>query len=468
MFVTRPEPLLETKGWGDIEDLTEKKLQAYVFTKRIALEPLFSDFDRQNANKITIEQFKRGLASCGLVLNVKEVEALVRQYSVPIPEKSVCLVDWRKFCESINTVFAPKVTYKKPDMEACDSTSLVKTQRDLKIHGVRLQKFTDSKHNDNPVLVATVKQLHDDAQKRRLFAKAFFKEFDKLNRGVITHTQYQRCLSTLGWDLKEEQVKALLWKYSTENPDFIDYRSFLADIDPPQLFESAGGLSTDHKTAASEVKRSSCSSDVEQLLCKLQAEIYSRQLYLRDTFYDFDPLRSGVINADRFRSVLDVTARVSITDEELQLLVERFQSPKGSDCIDYMQFVTALEAIFTNPNVDRCPTDTTPNSHTIRTLLSQVEQRKPESEEEKHAIDGVMSRLRKMVQSHSIHHKPFFQSMDKTNSGFVSVTQFAAVLSTLKMSASAEEVNLLQRRYGKASDPSRVRYIAFCRDLDSN
>jgi Ca2+-binding EF-hand superfamily protein len=80
---------------------TEKRLKSSLRKFSPAIEEFFRDFDRLNSGKINRNQFRQGLDRFELVLSAEEIESLAKHYEEEFRGEK--LVNWRKFCSSINS-----------------------------------------------------------------------------------------------------------------------------------------------------------------------------------------------------------------------------------------------------------------------------------------------------------------------------------------------------------------------------
>ena len=64
---------------------------------------------------------------------------------------------------------------------------------------------------------------------KRVRINEFFHDFDKLRKGWVTRSQFSAILSTLGFDLTDEEFSSLADKYKAMD-SMVDYRSFCRRI----------------------------------------------------------------------------------------------------------------------------------------------------------------------------------------------------------------------------------------------
>ena len=73
----------------------------------------------------------------------------------------------------------------------------------------------------------------------RIRINEFFRDFDKLRKGIVTVGQFERVLCSLKLHLTDIEYKAIINKYLLPNPtgdptkDLVNYRSFCEYVDLP-------------------------------------------------------------------------------------------------------------------------------------------------------------------------------------------------------------------------------------------
>jgi len=221
-------------------------------------------------------------------------------------------------------------------------------------------------------------------------------------------------------------------------------------------------------------------STLQELLGYIQHEVKLRHLYLRELFLDYDTLRKGFVLEDRFRSVLRMVGFV-FTDDEFAVLASGYRPRDEVTSVAYPQFCGDVESVRFQSS-----TNSHGSSEHVEQQLSQLRatqlsqqshvtifhplttEHLPQSESDRAATDAVMLRLSHLVRTRGVDYKPFFQSHDKINSGTVALHKFFSVLHTAKTDISEEELSLLNGRYGKLGDSTRIRYLPFCTDVEHN
>ena len=101
------------------------------------------------------------------------------------------------------------------------------------------------------------------------------------------------------------------------------------------------------------------SLDVPTVIDSIAKCLYRGRIRLREFFSDFDPLRSGLVTEAKFRTALD-EAGLKLSEPELRLLADHYAEDVSADkrrC-KYKEFLTAVEAAFTQTGLETNPTAT--------------------------------------------------------------------------------------------------------------
>jgi len=97
---------------------------------------------------------------------------------------------------------------------------------------------------------------------------------------------------------------------------------------------------------------------LEQVLAKIQAEVFPKRIRCLEFFKDYDNLRRHMITTPQFVRCLDLllaTARpmYRLTAAEQEVLVEAYKCENGF--VQYKSFCDAIETVFTTPGLEVSP-----------------------------------------------------------------------------------------------------------------
>lgn len=164
--------------------------------------------------------------------------------------------------------------------------------------------------------------------------KQFFQDWDRLGRNKVSPKQFRQVLATVNFILSDEEFKALVRFYQSEEDSDVRYVDFINDINPNRFLGATLTTRTfanpypvpesekkDIKSPTTTYMMDSSSPNktyntyrpedmiesgvnISLLLEKIRNEVKVRQLRVADYFRDYDGLRKGLINSNKFRSVL--------------------------------------------------------------------------------------------------------------------------------------------------------------------
>lgn len=70
------------------------------------------------------------------------------------------------------------------------------------------------------------------------------------------------------------------------------------------------------------------SPNKEDLMTRLKSEVYKRRIRVKEFFFDFDRLRKGTVNEDKFRSALSML-NIYMTEVDISDLIVRYKDSEG-------------------------------------------------------------------------------------------------------------------------------------------
>jgi len=115
-------------------------------------------------------------------------------------------------------------------------------------------------------------------------------------------------------------------------------------------------------------------TDIENLI---KAEVFRKQIRIKEFFFDYDRLRKGTVTEDKFRSALSML-HMHITEKDILELITRYKV--GVDLIDYVTFCKKVDEQFFDYNIAKSNLATTKSSSSlsedeqsvIKFILSQI------------------------------------------------------------------------------------------------
>lgn len=205
----------ETPTWESLK----KKIQAWVFKRRIRLHEFFLGFDTLRHGTISKQKFHTVISQAAIPLAGDEIECILKQFPV---EGTDDLFNWRPFCKEVNEPFGPTELNRSPTGKiqaiGVDPEPSVKTQR---------------LNDDQERFVRMVlKRMSDLVTTRRMNIKEQFLDYDKCPRKkYITKLQFMQCVARLGLSTNRDELNALCKKYRCTELDDVNYCAFCDDVD---------------------------------------------------------------------------------------------------------------------------------------------------------------------------------------------------------------------------------------------
>lgn len=283
--------------------------------------------------------------------------------------------------------------------------------------------------DDRSIVANIVDRFRDVVRKHRLDAKSFFQDFDRHRHFKVSQKQFRQVLNTLGFPLSEAETAKVAAVYGNEAGE-VRYADFLADSNCLEYI--INGPTTGAKsTYVDGFVDFSGESEHQKLMRKVKNIIKKDRIRLHEFFLDHDILRKGYLPNQKFRSVL-YSQKIELTEEELTRLQNYFQVAGDNQNVDYVSFSEEIERIFTEKDLEKCPTKTVAGwkAPSILDPLDVL------SEQEELVLHECLIRLGTDVRHRRLLIKPFFQDKDRSNSGFIQMSRFRSIFDNFKMRVS--------------------------------
>ncbi|GMH42114.1 hypothetical protein BSKO_10033 [Bryopsis sp. KO-2023] len=206
-----------------------------VFKNRIRIKEFFVDFDKLRCGHVQPNLFVTALSIAGLdrFLCQDEIGALEQGYSVE-QQDGLRLVEYRRFCEDVDTVFTLKNLESDPltivpdePLELLDKTRYLRSSKSLAAEDDHVHDILFNISDICKKKGILVKPMFDDAAGDNNSSKLV---------GHVTKTQFAQCLNVkLGLKLSEEDVRLVVQKYLHDDyAEMVNYIAFANTVDPPE------------------------------------------------------------------------------------------------------------------------------------------------------------------------------------------------------------------------------------------
>ncbi|GMI14317.1 hypothetical protein TrVE_jg2175 [Triparma verrucosa] len=394
------------KGPESVLRPLKNKIRLECKKRRIRLNDFFTTFDRLHTKRCTKSQFYRALTISNITLTTDEVDMLVNRYEVPadmMPDGKSDMVNYKKFCDQIDKVFAVRGLEKNP-------TKQVK----LALEDVGEPTLGPG----NPLISAVeseeVKEIlgefNTHCATRGYNVNVLFGDFDRNNDGQITNEQFMRNVFVLCPSLSMSQAELICKAYAA--PMGMNYRKLhehcndinLPDVEDSSLFGRIG------KKVSNIQLNEETLNEILQFFAMKFAQ--TPGIRIRDYFVSFDKMKTGVIRTAEFLQGV-VRCFGSMTLVQTKALQVKFEDPK-SGTVNWQKFIDAVTGLASGLTYDRTP------GFCKTTELT---------EEQKQQVADILSDMCLKVTKHRIMLKPTFQDFDRRNEDHVSRAQFMRALS---------------------------------------
>lgn len=352
-------------------------------------------------------------------------------------------------------VFTAYGMEKNPLEDTFDVMPLLQSQK-------QIQPFEDDKIEK---LRELIKRLKLEADHKGHIIRTYFKDFDKHNHGVVTTNQFLQCVPFR--DLKKEELQLILERY-TNSSGFVNYEQFHEEIEGKADIEQCKSNNHGYYLASYDNAPFVEPEEVENLI---RVMLMKYRLKIDECFRDYDPLRSGFITANQFKSALSSIKlpKTNLSEQQLESLVQKYIGPydETEEKVKYLEFLSNVNKVFTETGLEKTPMKTlSTHKHLLKTSKQSVSADKEES------IKQIITNIKRIVSTNRIYLKPFFHDFDRVTKGtysshHVSKTRFERALYLLGIRLSQREYDLLSEKYDDLQN-EEVNYIMFMEDIEQD
>ena len=435
------------------------ELKDVMKTQRILLKPVLQDFDRPKIGHVTRSQFIRALTTTGLLPNSPDTLNLVLTHYACGYKGGY--INYDRFCWDVDQIpFRASVISGSSEESAAQGI----TEKPSFVQPLTSTRFfdTDLPKAADPTEVET--RLRAEVAMKNIRASEFFKDFDKLRRGVVGVGQFQTCLNILNIRLNDAELQALFSKYKVTNEE-VRYVEFCRLIESsPQSLDKLPDVTPDPPTSTLPARRkylpftSEEQAAFQQAMLEYQTVIRCRGTHPRPRFQDFDKSRTGHVSRTQFGRVLN---QLGILPPEamLDLLLKRYLDKGNMEQVNYMDFCRDVD---TPADIFRPERDyvidideavqlrkTMRESAIVRLPREDTGAERPELTSEEHiALEQCLTRLGAEMLRRRLAIGPLFREVDRTGAGWLTSTRFGEVFNTAQLPISEEEKRLLSKRFG--------------------
>jgi len=195
----------------NIKDIIDK-IKNCCKIKRIRLEEFFQDFDGLRKGIVSKSKFRTALDMANLNLRSEEYDVLEQVYELSDDNTRV---NYLSLVEEVNTVFTIKGLEKDP---------LLRTKEFVMPDYLDPEKRLSEAEGE--FLDQVMSKLAVYLKKYRVLTKAYFKDADKVNIGIIPSSKFASILNFLKLKVSEKEMKILLKRFYVKSNIEINYFDF--------------------------------------------------------------------------------------------------------------------------------------------------------------------------------------------------------------------------------------------------
>ena len=430
----------ETADTPDVEDVVTA-MRNDVISEGINIHPYFRIHDKMRSGFMHAGTFKSALKLAFPKIHMGEaiLSGIVDRYI----DRGKGLVNYRAFIEVVDA----KTTSLK-GLHLSPSKAVAKT------------RLSDTGKSRNPeVDINLIHRLRKTVSQRRPNLRLMFGNFDRMNRGVVTKSQFMRVIReelakcNLSGDDLTHLADAFGKGYDSDYLKFIS----MVDVDnaPGADFVKSYESAPDEDWGESKHEREHTHGDV---LAKLQRISKSRKVRFKDFLEDADRHRRREITRNQFISGLN-RAAVSLQPSEFDALLAPYTTFGGM--IRYFDFCKDVERAEVVPGLENNPT------HEGKVAEIPFSDGNFElTPEEVEASDCVLEKIKRAVKNSRMLLAPSFKCFDKVNRGKLIPDRFRRAFDSLRLHwLSESDVQLLMKRFSE-SEGGVINYRAFVQSVD--
>jgi Ca2+-binding EF-hand superfamily protein len=312
----------------------------------------------------------------------------------------------------------------------------------------------------NNVLLTIINQCRAFCSEKGVRSKEFFRDFDKLNTGLITEAQFLRGLDHSSLPVNSAEIKHILeaYKCTKNRASMVKYEIFCNRVDGLEdtihKFESDPRMTPEpiEPSPLTEKRRhldAAAEQYISELLDYLRYMAKTQGWIFKTYFMDFDTHNIGKVTPQQFRRNFPV----ELNDDQFAFLELKYQDPIFGD-INYR----ALHDDITEATNESGNLDYKDNPLAHRAAATD--------ERESNEIE---LRLQNQLFQKRIRIKDFFHDFDRLRTGLCTAPQFKRALQTaFKNNLGAHELDVLARAYTDPNDSlGRVMHRSFVGNMNT-
>ncbi|KAK0079021.1 hypothetical protein PV325_001848 [Microctonus aethiopoides] len=460
--------------------------------RKMILRPYFQDYEliAKNMGTVTITHFGRILNFLGIILASNEFALLVKRfvknsYTINYVSFLNAVEEAQNYIERNGMVdIASEYQYQFPGRIITTELSKHPRPEIGKVNPSEVfskQSSFRSKFKEETApmtILEAMQRIQRHVLERRIRVGEFFQQFDTLNSGRVTVSQFKRGLdgiqiSSLGQlYLSESEIDIIADFYKNPNdPDYILWRVFEDDVDhvftvkelekfpnlkiespPTNITElpKRGSKSWEH---TDEKLRQLC----EKTLQKIRLRVEERGIMLKQFFRNYDKLNHGHVSRNQIPQIFSA-AMILLSTEEIFALEQRYNDEMG---FNYALFLRELEAATTViPFNESIP-------QTMRTSIAETLE--SQSNDENNDVELTLAKIKAKVVRERIQIQDYLSQFDSRHNSMISRNNFIRGLDQIRCNLTPGQLETLMETFKAPLKSELIDYMRFCRTIqDAN
>jgi len=305
---------------------------------------------------------------------------------------------------------------------------------------------------------------------RRVRAKDFFKDYDKLRAGRVTKPQFTRTLLTMGVSIAPAEAELLAEHFTEDGPNVqppqvVNYLAFCNIID--ECFGVLTGLEGKPDTVVPrpgdnvpppfEPQPVDDPEMLDHVLHRLALMCKARGVVFKYAYQDFErgdaaslivPRRGGKCTIDQFKRKFPFVK--DFEPQEIELLIDHYLTEQN-----LVHFAQLDEDIAEHMALDvEVPYP--------KSMLLQRPDAATRTHDQLHVVEKIQAR----VVERRLRLREHFQDFDNLRKGFCTPAQVKTVFALLKIPLEPQDYKDLVEVYTKDDGENQFCYAAFCAEVD--
>ena len=473
--LTREVAIVNPRALKVLDDI-----KGYVARNRINILPPFQDFDRSKRGYVTELQFGRVLSILKVPIKDADVAVLVDVYGGQNG------VDYFKFVEDVDPAHAQKRRTFKPIGATRESIEEVYGHTPAGDAFVTTEQADQLIYESKKGLLPKIAERTDFndlmseiqrwAYTHCVMFHDFLHDFDPLNSGEVTETQFRSAVLMSGYRLTDPEFEVLVNHYkSTKKRGYVQWRKFADDV---KAFVAPPGLEVSPttrplkpqelmtKTICDKSTRAIPTPQIKRILHIVNRFCIARRVSLTEQFVDKDRFNHKQITPTAFAQVIQLLG-VHVSKGEIDQLCTFYLDPT-TNFVKYPEFiedVRNLGGINFGEDAATCEVVNPVPEYTSMDISHYVASR-PKLTADQLEWNRILPRLQSWAYKRRVRVYDFFENFDHLRHGTVTQQKFRTVVGEIDMPLTEDEMQFVGKLFALQDKPDLFNYRLLCEQIN--